>query len=660
MKKFAMPIFTLSTAILFSCGAAPIASSSVENDSTAEASSEPEKPALTTFRLDASNGAWTLQSYTGKWSDNDSGLISSGKDFPMEGFYAIAGDNAYCSLKKERGVVRSKYDIDLKKLSIDFDSASPIELRLYSAYGASEYHSTELSSSLDLDVEGYAAFSIHAGSSDALINGIEITFSGEFEYTPRTIDEVEALEGDCYEAGDIYRDEYSYKAFNRSNGVDAIDTHSGECENFLVIPVELSDYPFSDSTLDDLDPLFNGSGPEDTYYWESLSSFYRKSSFGRFNPTFEIADKVELGMTASELASTPLGTYASSPSQIALRKAISKYREEHDDEKMKEFDGDGDGYIDGVILIYSCPDYTRSRAIARISTELYWAFCYWDYYAEPNPDSPSPCAYFWCSYDFNYEATRSPAVDSHTLIHEFGHMMGLDDYYSYDGDRIPAGAGIMMDSNIGDQDIFSKLALGWVDPYVVEGDSRIVLQPSFETGECIILAPDWNGTSFDEYLIFELYAPGGLNELDADRAYPGRAPLPQEPGVKIYHIDARAALYTGSAIYIEDPDNFILKNGQSVVIPASNSGSRRYGDAYEGGFDLIRMIEADKKNSFDLGPQYYATDEDLFHTGDTFSMEEFKDFFPKGTKFNLGMDLDYQVTFEEVSWEGATIVFEAI
>ena len=60
--------------------------------------------------------------------------------------------------------------------------------------------------------------------------------------------------------------------------------------NVLVLPIEFTDFPFSPSTLSNLETALNGNGSEDTGYWESLSSFYRKSSFGQLRLDFHVAD----------------------------------------------------------------------------------------------------------------------------------------------------------------------------------------------------------------------------------------------------------------------------------------------------------------------------------------------------------------------------------
>ena len=61
---------------------------------------------------------------------------------------------------------------------------------------------------------------------------------------------------------------------------------------------------------------------------------------------------------------------------------------------------------------------------------------------------------------FNYDDNKG--LDSHVLIHETGHMLGLNDYYNTYGDSTysPLGGLDMMDGDFGDNNPYSKILLG--------------------------------------------------------------------------------------------------------------------------------------------------------------------------------------------------------
>ena len=72
--------------------------------------------------------------------------------------------------------------------------------------------------------------------------------------------------------------------------------------NLLVLPIEFTDAPFSAQTLKDINVALNRKSSE-TGYWESVSSFYEKSSFGQLHLTYTIADVYETGKTQQQVVS---------------------------------------------------------------------------------------------------------------------------------------------------------------------------------------------------------------------------------------------------------------------------------------------------------------------------------------------------------------------
>lgn len=453
--------------------------------------------------------------------------------------------------------------------------------------------------------------------------------------------------------------------------------------NLLVIPVEFSDYTFSaagyssDEVLyNDLNRVFNGTST-DTGYFESVKSFYNKSSYGKLNLSFDIATKYSLNMTAKELYQKCFdsnGTLTSTTgSDYALECAVENYKSVNGEDSTKKYDSDSDGLIDAVMLIYSAPNSYDDIVFRDYSgdtdSDLYWAYCYWDttninnvvYKAGKNGNktkeeyvaSPVAGAYFWCSYDFIYSHSSCVVggnVDSHTLVHEFGHLLGLKDYYSYDSDKTysSVGSSDMMDGNIYDHDAYSKMTLGWVNPYIVTGNCTITLEPSTTTPNCIILAPDYNGTVFDEYILIEFFTPDGLNYTDSHSNYSSSNTICNKlPGVKIYHIDSRIAKYKDK-MWSLSTDSTINYNKYSYDLAFSNSSSRtRILNSTP--YDLIRVIHADKSLGLKNSSDYRLKDSHLFHKGDTFTLSCYSSFFANGSYMNSLKSLDYKVTINYCS-----------
>jgi hypothetical protein len=305
---------------------------------------------------------------------------------------------------------------------------------------------------------------------------------------------------------------------------------------------------------------------------------------------------------------------------------------------------------------------------------VFWAFTSFDTGIDGSLSVGDPIGngYVWASYHF-LNVYRGKG-DPHTFIHEVGHLLGLTDYYNtssipasfptfnpedslfkrYQYTHGPTGKVDMMDYSIGDHTVLSKMLLDWTRPYVVTGPGDITIRPFVNHGEAIIIAPDWNGKAFDEYLAIEFYAPNGLNYVDSERAYGhASARLMGNRGIKVYHVDARASYHRVSG------DTFIgYENEVSIDdLPAPGSYYRNvaHTNTYATTINenlIYRLLEKGDTATF-LGGEM-ATNDTLFYVGDTFGQDTFSDF-----QFNSGATLPF--TFEIVSLDRyqATIRFNS-
>ena len=274
-------------------------------------------------------------------------------------------------------------------------------------------------------------------------------------------------------------------------------------QNILVIPVMFKNYKetATDAFRQSIFQTYYGKA-EDTG-WESLSSYYYKSSFGNLLLNGTVSEWFDYGLTTDEyVALTSTDVYGKEVANFdqtldVLDKAIAWYKNRYKTD-CKEFDNDNDGRIDGVWLVYSAPSMENNPNMG----QKFWAYTFSKYGQSSDRESPIPFRYCWASIDFLSKGFRN---DAHTIIHETGHMLGLDDYYDINGSVSPCGGTVMMDCNIGDHDSFSKFGLEWVNPYLVSGDCTIDLLPATTSGECVILPTDagFNGSAYDEYILLE-------------------------------------------------------------------------------------------------------------------------------------------------------------
>ena len=463
-----------------------------------------------------------------------------------------------------------------------------------------------------------------------------------------------------YLAGDISLPEAPSPSFTiaelnaQDEGEDAPGLPSIGKARPLVIPVEFEEFPFPEEASSKIRNAFAGEG--------SLASFYEESSGGLLRLDFLFGEKVVLG---GDALSHLQGNGAMGRKTVSiLRKAVSA----QDPGLLQEGDSDGDGFLDAVYLVYSAPTFEEhdyggddSRA------EEFWAYTYYDYERDGDPENPCGMGYVWCSYSF---IDRSKEGDPRTLIHETGHLLGLPDLYSDAGEdasytleeekyRMPMGGLDMMDLGIGDHNGWSKYALGWKKPLYVPKDApdEFVVELKGEGDSLFLLPPGEEISPYSEGIWIELYDPSGLNEKDAKERYLGIYPFNYSiPGIRMIHVDARlcAGRRNGSLILKEDylgekePE---LGKGGFYLLASDNDPRLSKADKNS----LLALIEADGVDRLsnqgypEAGLLHYADNRDLFvpeEGKDSFSMGRHSSFFQERNgvpSLNSGESFPYAV-----------------
>lgn len=457
----------------------------------------------------------------------------------------------------------------------------------------------------------------------------------------------------------------------------------------VVIPVYFSDYTPEDLGLDEnevktnLQATFFGAA-EDTG-WESVSSFYKKSSYNQLNIDGMVTDCFSIDETLSDVAKKTGSSSYYDPTYYVVDKATKWFKEQYSD-VVKSYDTDNDGYIDGIWLVYLNPYMSSSQNLDfyiehegwsndfynRPNTsdykdyeklnKLLWAYTYWDYDTTANLISPNSKCYAWASYSFLSEGDYEKP-DAHTFIHETGHMLGLDDYYSYDGDDAPVGGLCMMDNNIGDHEAYSKYLLGWISPKIVKETGTYELGKFSETGDTLLIPTnlsDFNDSPYSEYLLLQYYTPDGLNAFDSQNAYVSGARMFTDSGILVYHVDARLMLVKQTlngnisrtyTKWYQSPTNTSY-----VSIAASNTASSSYSKGR-----LNTLISALYPSGLTNSLTVKGYIEKPYYFADRGTMRaDNRDLFKSGKgitsfTFNNGRTLEYNIAISSIENEKASI-----
>lgn len=454
----------------------------------------------------------------------------------------------------------------------------------------------------------------------------------------------------------------TYDDYHENNVWETDNAPSIGNANLLVIPVWFSDsskYITSTSAKEqvrnDIDKAFFGTSEETG--WHSVATFYEGESMGNLKVNGTTSDWYTYSSSSSSITTTER-------TNKVFNSAVTWYFNNNPSDSRKNYDGNGDGYLDSVVIIYAAPDYGASGS----RNDNLWAYCYWMQEASnKNVSSPGINTYFWSSYDFMYDSdtakTRAGTsygsgdnsnanIDTHTFIHEMGHAFGLDDLYDYsDYGYAAAGKLSMQDYNVGGHDPFSMLALGWADPYIPVKPGEYKLKPFQTNHDLLLLTPLWNNydSPFDEYILVELYTPTGMNKMDAMYKYDSRDKLPSATAIRIWHIDARLVAVNkisgGSRVY--DAAN-ITTNAHDGYYGVYQAMTNTYGDedgyisclgSSYANYNLVQYIRNSTSSTYT--PSDAISNYNMFYDGDSFSMSTFSKQFVNGTKLNNGSELGW-------------------
>lgn len=446
-------------------------------------------------------------------------------------------------------------------------------------------------------------------------------------------------------------------------GWDALnswETELTEVQKLLVVPVSFKDTrkKATEDIRQDISKTFFGKASDTG--WESVASYYYKSSRGQLTLTGEVTPWINLGTATTELKNS---------SQIEDL-VIKKIYDTLPGEMLQEYDLNQDGWLDALWIVYAAD-------IQQNNNETFWAFVSW-VYAESNMDKPYPGVFGWTSYEFMYEGGNAGLpqfkgdegkllVDSHTFVHETGHMLGLTDYYDYDSETNPSGGVDMMGNNIIDHNAYSKFLLRWNQPLIpnaIQEETTIRLRPAAQSGDFILLNPEWNGSVFDEYILLEYYTVEGLNEKDSRVRYEtdySSAVGHNQPGVRVWHVDStlwagpiRNNWFTYDYEVTPQPGDVYADvkdiNTHAVYFGASNTTS----EGRDEDFDLLKLLDASGAGSYYNSYRANSSNSSLFQPGD--EITDWNRYLKNGTgKFNSGDDIGFTVSFGAMDANGIQV-----
>lgn len=526
-------------------------------------------------------------------------------------------------------------------------------------------------------------FSIIAGIALSCLMGL--TVAGCTPKQKVDPDALKAVEVDPYSLSANYRNlrikgsGYSGEQFTEKTNEEGQTIYVIEDVKALVVPVDFTDYTWElfgnteEEVLERVDKIMFGTQEEllEDYTqaeldagvkpWYSLAAYYKESSFGKCNISGKVMPFFHTGIASTSISKSETG-YSK---EIALQ-IQDYYRDSSHGVNLADYDANKDGFIDSIIMLYTAPITTTG--------ELWWAFCwsisgaYGRYFEDGHLHGAN--RFFWASFNFFYEyydeaeheikyhtpeeikaGTVHP--DAHTMIHEYGHVLSLPDYYvtDYASNDYSGLADLdMMDHNIGDHNAYSKMMYGWVNPRRIDGlhgSLTLTMNSTTKTGDTIIIPAkgEWNNTYLDQYLMIEFLTPEGVAKQDGETKYLNYYPkYYSKAGIRITHVDSRMGVFRSSGFSGYTWMTSAPDQSSYVSIAADNTASRSCYSKYK----IIEILPPSGK-SIRVTPANLKGDALLYQTGDSFGQDgKWEDFKLNGIDGSQEKEFGFKIHIDAI------------
>jgi M6 family metalloprotease-like protein len=273
--------------------------------------------------------------------------------------------------------------------------------------------------------------------------------------------------------------------------------------------------------------------------YESVRAYYKRASQGKLTVQGNVLGWHSFPNTRSSYSpqrapsNLPLlqrqrlqAQYDNTANFNLVSKAMDAFDASHD---FSQYDNDNDGDVDLVTILYAGPPEGWGS--------FWWAYR-WEFFM-PAAATKTFDGKRLKQFVFQFVDTRGPSNTDFkpvTLLHEFGHALGLADYYDYDRDIGPDGGvgGLdMMHANKHNQCAFSRWLLDWIKPTIISSGAPAEYQLNASsadatTNKAIAIFPGLVGTSAPSGEMFILeYRHRSGNDAD----------MPTD-GIVVWHVDA--------------------------------------------------------------------------------------------------------------------------
>lgn len=293
----------------------------------------------------------------------------------------------------------------------------------------------------------------------------------------------------------------------------------------------------------------------------SVNSYFRKQSYGAFNPEFDVYGPITLAHNRAYYGTN--NSYGSDQAahEMALEAAAQLY---DSGVNLSQYDNDGNGEVDNILVIYA----GETAALAGNPSECVWPHSWNISYGGISETDRTfgniKVDHYICANEL--QGGRADGIG--TVVHEFSHALGLPDLYSTDTYNMhyntPCWWSVMdVGCDLGNgwtpplYSTYERYALGWADPLEMSEKKYYLLTSMAQDGRPLMVS---NPDNENEKYFFEYRTLTGW-----DSNLPGA-------GILIWRLRYEEPIFTNNAPN-NDPSRMLLdliEAKRTVPVTADN------------------------------------------------------------------------------------------
>lgn len=300
----------------------------------------------------------------------------------------------------------------------------------------------------------------------------------------------------------------------------------------LIILVQYTDVKFKTTNAADyFSRMINEKGFKDYNGTGSVLEWFTDASMGQFTPDFDVYGPVTLPQNQAYYGGNDSSGNDKNPEQMIIDGCKLLDSQIY----FKDYDTDGDGYVDNVFVFYA------GQGEASYGS----ANCVWPHQWELASAGKSltldgvKISRYACTNEWEQSAPDGIG----TFVHEFSHVMGLPDLYHTSSNSAyytPCEWSVLDYGPYNNNgrtpptySIFERNAMGWIDPLVLDKTPRSVSLNHIESSNYGCLIPTSKNT---EFFLLENRQQSGW-----DKYLPGH-------GMLIWHIDYNSTIWRNNTV----------------------------------------------------------------------------------------------------------------